>query len=103
MFTLNDLFDIAIKMEENGRDVYLDALGQTSNKEIENLVKWMADEENRHKSWFEKQKDSLSASSRDLDVMLPGVSECSPTESKIQKGLLSGRSLKRIHPDTQYV
>ena len=31
------------------------------------------------------------------------VSECSPTESKIQKGLLSGRSLKRIHPDTQYI
>ena len=27
--------------------------------------------------------------------------ECSPHESKIQDGLLSGRSLKRIHPDTQ--
>ena len=73
MFTFNDLFDIAIKMEENGRDVYLDALGQTSNKEIEHLVQWMADAENRHKSWFKKQKESLSASNQDLDVMLPGV------------------------------
>ena len=38
MFTLNDLFDIAIKMEENGRFVYLNALKQTHNSEIESLV-----------------------------------------------------------------
>ena len=73
MFTLNDLFDIAIKMEENGRDVYLNALGQTAGKQIESLVQWMADEENSHKSWFEKQKADLSPSGRDLGVMLPGV------------------------------
>ncbi|GBC61618.1 hypothetical protein DENIS_2580 [Desulfonema ishimotonii] len=29
--------------------------------------------------------------------------ECSPPESEIQKGLLSGRCLKRIHPDTQNI
>jgi len=73
MFTLNDLFDIAIKMEENGRDVYLDALGHAGSREIERLVQWMADEENRHKAWFENQKDNLSASTGDLDIMLPGV------------------------------
>ncbi|HBT89605.1 MAG TPA: ferritin family protein [Desulfobacter postgatei] len=73
MFTLNDLFDIAIKMEENGRSVYLNALKQTHNSEIESLVQWMADEEKRHKSWFQEQKGRLSAGSRDLDVMLPGV------------------------------
>jgi len=73
MFTLNDLFDIAIKMEENGRDVYLDALGHAGSREIERLVQWMADEEKRHKAWFENQKDNLSASTGDLDIMLPGV------------------------------
>ncbi|WP_020585221.1 ferritin family protein [Desulfobacter curvatus] len=73
MFTLNDLFDIAIKMEENGRAVYLDALGQAGSKEIKSLVQWMADEENRHKSWFEKQKVELSTDSMDLSIMLPGV------------------------------
>ncbi|WP_320042002.1 ferritin family protein [uncultured Desulfobacter sp.] len=73
MFTLNDLFDIAIKMEENGRDVYLNALGKAGNREIEGLVQWMADEENRHKSWFEKQKSVISPSGRDLNIMLPGV------------------------------
>lgn len=73
MFTLNDLFDIAIKMEENGRDVYLNALGEAGSREIEDLVQWMADEESRHKSWFEKQKADLSASSMDLSIMLPGV------------------------------
>ena len=73
MFTLNDLFDIAIKMEENGHAVYLKALKQVNNRDIESLVQWMADEENRHKSWFQEQKDRLSAGSRDLNVMLPGV------------------------------
>ncbi|WP_321494638.1 ferritin family protein [uncultured Desulfobacter sp.] len=73
MFTLNDLFDIAIKMEENGRAVYLGALGQAGSSDIASLIQWMADEENRHKSWFEKQKASLSPNSLDLGVMLPGV------------------------------
>lgn len=73
MFTLNDLFDIAIKMEENGKAVYLNALEQAGSREIESLIQWMADEEDSHKSWFEKQKDSLSTSSMDLGVMLPGV------------------------------
>lgn len=73
MFTLNDLFDIAIKMEENARAVYLNALDQAGSKDIESLLQWMADEEDHHKSWFEEQKDSLSANSSDLGVMLPGV------------------------------
>lgn len=75
MFTLNDLFDIAIKMEENGRAVYLDALKQSGSREIKRLMQWMADEENCHKSWFEDQKAGLSPGSRDLGVMLPGVIE----------------------------
>ena len=73
MFTLNDLFDIAIKMEENGRAVYLNALKQSDNREVQSLVQWMADEECHHKSWFKEQKESLSATTNDLSVMLPGV------------------------------
>ena len=73
MFTLNDLFDIAIKMEENGRAVYLNALEHAGSRDTESLLQWMADEEDRHKSWFEEQKDNLSADSSDLGVMLPGV------------------------------
>ena len=33
-----------------------------------------------------------------IDMIDMITSECSPTESAIQKGLLSGRSQKRIHP-----
>nr|WP_319490287.1 ferritin family protein [uncultured Desulfobacter sp.] len=73
MFTLNDLFDIAIKMEENGRAVYLNALKKSDNREIQSLVQWMADEECHHKAWFIEQKESMSATKNDLSVMLPGV------------------------------
>jgi len=60
-------------MEENGRDVYVTALKQAGDRDMESLVQWMADEENGHKSWFETQKESISASTLDLGVMLPGV------------------------------
>ena len=73
MFTLHDLFDIAIKMEENGRAVYLNALKQAGSRDIAGLIQWMADEEKRHKAWFEEQKRGLAGSRQDLSVMLPGV------------------------------
>nr|WP_231714441.1 hypothetical protein [Desulfonema ishimotonii] len=38
-----------------------------------------------------------------ISTLLEAVCECPPPESKIQKGLIAGRSLKRIHPDTQNI
>ncbi len=73
MFTLNDLFDIAAKMEENGRVTYLNALDSVKSKAAAELLEWMADEEDRHRRWFLQQKKNLSASDGDLTVQLPGV------------------------------
>ncbi len=56
MFTLNDLFDIAAKMEENGRVTYLNALDSVKSKAAAELLEWMADEEDRHRRWFLQQK-----------------------------------------------
>lgn len=72
MFTLNDLFDIAVRMEENGKNVYLKALEQTDNRELKQLLKWMAHEEDCHSNWFIKQK-SEPRGEEDLQVMLPDV------------------------------
>lgn len=59
MFTMDDLYEIAIKMEENGEAVYNSAIEKTKNKDLKNLLKWMADEEASHGRWFADQKNKL--------------------------------------------
>ena len=58
MFTLNDLLDIAIKMETNGEAIYRQAAARVKNEKLRTLMEWMADEENRHRQWFQNQKQA---------------------------------------------
>ncbi|MEH0021398.1 MAG: ferritin family protein [Desulfobacter sp.] len=73
MFTLNDLFDIAVKMEQNGKAVYCRAMEMTEDRQLIDLLKWMADEEDCHSNWFLNQKKALPGDADDLEVMLPDV------------------------------
>lgn len=73
MFTLNDLFDIAVKLEKNAQHVYCTALKKTGAKDLKELLQWMADEEDGHASWFRDQKKRLTKGDDDLEVMLPDV------------------------------
>ncbi len=75
MFTMNDLLDIAVKMEKNGKAIYIKAMGKTKNKELKSLLQWMAEEENNHEKWFLQQKEILDhdRSSTDLTIMLPDI------------------------------
>ncbi len=73
MFTLNDLFDIAVKLEENGKNVYCRALEKTGDNDLKALLQWMADEEDSHAGWFLHQKARLPKGDEDLEVMLPDI------------------------------
>ena len=73
MFTLNDLFDIAIKMEKNGKAVYRRAMEKTTDKSLLDLLEWMAKEEDSHSQWFLNQKQLLPQANDDLDVMIPDI------------------------------
>ncbi len=75
MFTRNDLLDIAIKMEENGKAVYDRAMGETKNKELKALLQWMAQEEDCHQKWFLQQKETKDqdTEANDFAAMLPDV------------------------------
>ena len=63
MFTANELLDMAIKLEKNGEAVYRGAVEKVSNKELVNLLLWMADEEAKHADWFAELKLSLEQKS----------------------------------------
>jgi rubrerythrin len=75
MFTMNDILDIAVKMEKNGKTIYSQAMDKTTNKELKSLLQWMADEEDSHEKWFLMQKDILThdQDSKDLTIMLPDI------------------------------
>lgn len=64
MFTTDDLFDIAINMEVNGGAVYRAAASRVTRTDLKEMIQWMADEENRHRKWFEEQKGKLK---KDID------------------------------------
>ena len=48
MFTVNEILDIAIRLEKNGEAVYRQAMEKVTNPEIASTLAWMADEEVRH-------------------------------------------------------
>lgn len=75
MFTMDDLFDIAIKMEKNGEAVYTDSLSRINKKDIQSLLQWMADEEAEHRKWFNERKNKLEVSvdEQQLKEMVPDV------------------------------
>jgi rubrerythrin len=75
MFTVNDLIDIAVKMEKNGEAIYLAAMPKVTSPQLKSLLQWMADEEAGHCRWFADKKDkwSFEADLPDLETMLPDV------------------------------
>lgn len=75
MFTLNDLIDIAVKMEQNGESLYLASRQKARNPQLKSLLQWMANEEAEHGAWFvdKKGKWTSDASEADLETMLPDV------------------------------
>ncbi len=52
MFTLNDIRNIAIQIEQNGAQIYRSAAKGSHDPQIAHMFNWMADEEMRHAQWF---------------------------------------------------
>lgn len=59
MFTMDDLFEIAIKMENNGEAIYIDSANKLVNPTLKEALNWMANEEAAHAQWFTRQKKKL--------------------------------------------
>lgn len=53
MFRMTDIRNIAIEIEKNGEASYRQAARKVSDPTLSELLAWMADEEQRHRQWFE--------------------------------------------------
>ncbi len=54
LFSAKDVFEFAVRIEENGEKFYRDSARKLANPEIKKLFVFLADEEVRHKQTFEK-------------------------------------------------
>jgi rubrerythrin len=77
MFLIEDIIDLAIQIEQNAEKTYRDAQKNISTPELASFLKWLADEEMAHATWFSRLKNSVS------------VEQPDPEAAKIGKALLS--------------
>ena len=52
MFTMNEVVDLAVRIEVNGERVYRHATAAVSDPDIQNALTWLADQEAEHARWF---------------------------------------------------
>ena len=58
MFTLHEIYDLAIQIEKNGEEFFREAEKKVSNPSLKILFQWLADQEVRHREWFIRRKAS---------------------------------------------
>jgi rubrerythrin len=75
MFTMDDLLEIAVKMEKNGEATYLDSIEKIDHAPLKSMLEWMAAEEANHAKWFadKKEKLQLRIDETQLKEMVPDV------------------------------
>ena len=56
MFSIQEILDLAIRLEKNGESVYRNAAAKLSRSDLVSLLVWMADEEVKHALWFAELK-----------------------------------------------
>ena len=62
MFSIAEIIEIAVQIEKNGERVYRQAIGQSKNSELDNLLLRIAEEELEHADWFLTLKDEIEKS-----------------------------------------
>lgn len=68
MFSIREIIDLAIHIEENGENVYRSAVGKISNPSLSSLLEWLADEEAKHIDWFNELRKAADNSPVDPQV-----------------------------------
>jgi rubrerythrin len=60
MFSLKDIIDIAVQIEQNGERVYRNAARKIEDPSLRSLLQELADEEAQHAKWFEALMDTVT-------------------------------------------
>ncbi len=74
MFTLTDICNIAIQIEKNGAETYLNASKTAKDPELAEVLAWMAREEENHAGWFESIKSDKKLTAEQMKMEAVGKS-----------------------------
>lgn len=64
LFSINEILEMAIRIEKNGEAAYRAAIEKISSPALAALLEWMANEEAKHAKWFMELKQDIETSSR---------------------------------------
>ena len=59
MFSIQEIFDLAIQIEKNGEKFYRGAMEKVANVSLESLLQWLADAEVEHSQRFTELKQTV--------------------------------------------
>jgi rubrerythrin len=65
MFSIEDIIELAIQIEQNGKAVCCNALKKNIDPSLADLFAWMADEEQKHIQWLEGLKKTTQLKEQD--------------------------------------
>jgi rubrerythrin len=66
MFTAREIFDIAIRLEHNGEQLYRQALDYVTDESLREMLIWLADQEVSHCNRFIEMKNSIKPGADEL-------------------------------------
>lgn len=65
MFTAEEIFDFAVRIEENGGRFYREAKRKVSDPGLRAFFDWLSQEEFKHREWFLQCRDNLPSQKGD--------------------------------------
>jgi rubrerythrin len=71
MFSVVEIYDIAIRLEQNGENVYRKAIAEIPHPDLVPLLEWIIQEEMDHRQWFVELKARLDESGSNPFAELP--------------------------------
>jgi rubrerythrin len=68
MFTIGDIIDMAVQIEQNGEKLYRDAAEKADDPRLASTLQWLADEEVNHAEKFSKMKEGFEETVADPSI-----------------------------------
>ncbi len=62
MFSINEIIDLAVQIEQNGEKLLQSAQKEVSEPELVSLLQWMENEERQHVEWFSQLRPTTKES-----------------------------------------
>ena len=65
MFTLKEIIDLAVRVEENGENAYRKAQKEVHDPSLASMLQRLADEEVQHAQWFSEMREKVGSERED--------------------------------------